>query len=346
MGLALLLTLATGVRAREGQALERRAEPVEGAFTMLVPAGWSADGGLFRVDPGRAGGPLNSMEAKCGLGWRGANGREFRILPDWTFAHPGVGGGFFLPGSVYQGATVRPLQDAGAALREGFAALRPGARLLSEPVVKRLPGEIRALEAGLQATNALLAAAGLGGQPFRADAAGAVFDYEQDGRRWREAATLAVVDMPAALSWKTTRGLSFRAPLEDFERARPLFDAMRASIRFDPGWVLREAQGQRERAETVLRVQEEIRRVDEEILAKSRVNREEIVGDEYLVLSGQEEYLDPVSGETVVDTDAWRFRWRNAAGDVYYTDREDEDPGAFLHGAGWTRTPVRPRRNE
>lgn len=342
----LLFGTARTSLAMDSQVLERRLEPMEGAFSMLVPRGWQGRGGLFRVDPLKAGGPMNSMEAKCDLVWKSPEGVEFHILPDWTMAHPGIGGGFFPVGGNYQGAVIRPLEDAATALRGRFAELRPQARSLSQPMIRQLPGEIRSLDAGLESLNAQLAALGMGGQAFRTDAAGGVFEYEEGGRRWREVIVLGVVDMPAALSWKTTRCLAFRAPAERFDEVRPLFDAMRASIRFERDWVLRESQGQRERADIVLRVQQEVRRVDDEILARSRVNREEIVNDQYLVLTGQEEYVDPHSGDVVVDTDAWRCRWRNAGGDVYYTDREDEDPNAIFHSDGWVRTPVRTRRNE
>lgn len=43
------------------------AEPKENAFTMLVPKGWLVEGGIYRVDPSRAGGPGNSVEAKCDI---------------------------------------------------------------------------------------------------------------------------------------------------------------------------------------------------------------------------------------------------------------------------------------
>jgi hypothetical protein len=71
------------------------------------------------------------------------------------------------------------------------------------------------------------------------------------------------------------------------------------------------------------------------------------MNDNYLVLTGQEEYRNPHTGETEVDTNAFRYRWVNAIGNYYYTDREDLDPNTFLHGGGnYARSPVRQRRNE
>jgi len=43
------------------------AEPQEGAFTMLVPRDWIVTGGIFRVDPNKAGGTLNAIEAKIDI---------------------------------------------------------------------------------------------------------------------------------------------------------------------------------------------------------------------------------------------------------------------------------------
>ena len=50
----------------------------------------------------------------------------------------------------------------------------------------------------------------------------------------------------------------------------------------------------------------------------------------FLVLTGQEEFVNPRTGEIETDTNAFRYRWTTSGGDVYYTNREDEDPNIFL----------------
>ena len=123
-------------------------------------------------------------------------------------------------------------------------------------------------------------------------------------------------------------------------------DVVRFSIRFNPDWILKESQGQQERAKIVMKVFDEIRRIDREIVQKTTINREEIMNDNFLVLTEQEEYVNPYTGETEVDTDSYKYRWVTSGGDVYYTNREEEDPNTFLQRTDYKRTPVRKRKNE
>lgn len=342
-------TVARGGEApgrASGVAFSRRMEPREKAFSLLVPRDWRLKGGLFRVNPLQAGGPLNSVEAKCDLTLSDPKGQiAFRILPDIVYAHVGIGGGVFPPGAVYQGARVRKLGSAKAHLQHLFAANHRGVSGVKFLKVARLPGEVTAMDRAMAYTNRLLAAIGGRGMTFRNDAAAAVVQYRRGSVTYKEVLLTGIVDMRAALTWKNTRTLSFRAPAADFERWRPVFDIIRASVRFNPRWVLKEAKGQQARADFILKVFAESRRIDDEILRRSRINREEIMNDNYLVLTGQEEYRNPHTNKVDLDTDAYRYRWTTASGDRYYTDHEDDNPNHRLKG-GYKRSPVRKRRNE
>ena len=331
-----------------GLAFIRINEPKENAFSILVPRGWQAQGGIYRVNAATAGGPLNAIEAKCDLLFvsdpRGTV--AFRILPDIVYGHVGIGGGFWQPGSNYQGATVRQLEDAPTHVQSIFTAIHGDQVSPQVLKVARLPGEVQSLERGLAYTNQIFAQIGLGHMAFQGDAAGAVFEYDENGIRFREVIVTGVVDMRAALTWKNTRTLAFRAPADQFDAWRPVMDIMRSSVRFNLNWVIKEMQGQRERAEYVMKIYDEIRRIDQEIVSRTNVNREEIMNDNYLVLTGQEEYVNPHTNQVERDTDAYRYRWTTPGGDVYYTNNESEDPNIFLHGGGYERTPIRKRRNE
>jgi hypothetical protein len=348
----LIMALAHSGRAAgnkgAGLSFIRQQEPNEGAFSILVPQGWQSKGGIFRVNPLQAGGPLNALAAKCDLTLQ-SDGRatvSFRILPDIVYAYAGIGGGFFPPGANYQGATVRRLEDAPTHLRSLFSVLRPGATGVKVLKLQRLPGEIRSLDQGTAYTNQLLMQIGGQAMTVRHDAAGGVFEYTESEVRYREVLLTGIVDSPAALTWNNTRTLAFRAPAAEFARWRPVMDIMRFSIRFNPQWILKESQGQQERAEIVRKVFDEVRRLDREIVLRTTINREEIMNDNFLVLTEQEEYVNPHTNEVEMDTDAFRYRWVTPGNDVYYTDREDEDPNTFLQRTDYKRTPVRKRRNE
>ena len=346
----LFLLLPGWATAKEygGIALTRLYEPGEKAFSMLVPKGWRMEGGVYRVDALRGGGPLNAMEAKCDLVVKkdSRGSVAFHIYPDIVYAHPGIGGGFFPVGSNYQGAEVKPLPDAAGFLRALFGYTHPRAEAVKILKIRRLPGEKRSIDRGFAYMNRLLGRIGMPALTFESDAAGGLFEYRENGVRYREVLLTGIVDMRGAMTWKNTRTLSFRAPAASFDRWKPLMDIMRFSIRFNPEWVLREAEGQRDRAAIVMKVYEKMRQIDREIARKSRINREEIMNDNFLVLTGREEYLNPHTGEIEQDTDAFRYRWETPQGDLYYTNREDENPNHIFHVTGFKRTKIRKRRNE
>ena len=352
--MTFLILMITAALARpggtkpSGLCFIRIDEPNEGAFTILMPQGWQTKGGIFRVNAYEAGGPLNAMEAKCDLILKSdPNGTvSFHILPDIVYAHVGIGGGFFPPGSYYQGAEIRQIVDAQTFLTNLFSTIRPNAEEVRIVKITSLPGEKASLDRSLAYLNQLLIQIGLSGMSFQSDAAGAVFEYREGPQRFTEVMLTGIVDMRAAMTWKNTRTLAFRAPTEQFERWRPVMDIIRFSVRFNPTWVLKEMQGQQQRAKIVQKFYEEMRRIDHEIALKTSVNREEIMNDNFLVLTEQEEYVNPHTGEVEVDTDAFRFRWETPGGDIYYTNREDENPNTFLKRTDYKLTPVRKRRNE
>lgn len=331
-----------------GISFQRIYEPREKAFSISVPRGWQHHGGIYRVNAAQAGGPLNAMEAKCDLRFqRDAQGTvAFHILPDIVYAHAGIGGGFWGPGAIYQGAVVRPIEAATTHVQSVFSQLHPNVPSTRAVKIERLPGEIRSMEQGLAYTNQLLARIGLPQGGFQCDAAGGVFEYTEGGTRFREVILTGVVDMKAAMTWKNTRTLVFRAPAAEFDHWRPVMDIMRFSIRFHPKWVLSEMQGQKERADIVMKVYDEIRRIDREIIQKTAINREEIMNDNFLVLTGQEEFVNPHTHAVEMDTDAYKYRWTTPGGDVYYTNREAENPNIFMQRTDYKRTPIRKRRND
>jgi hypothetical protein len=74
-------------------------------------------------------------------------------------------------------------------------------------------------------------------------------------------------------------------------------DVIRFSIRFNPQWILKEAEGQQQRVDFVMKIYDEIRRIDQEIIRKTTINREEIMNDNFFVLTEQEEFVNPHTGK-------------------------------------------------
>ena len=132
--------------------------------------------------------------------------------------------------------------------------------------------------------------------------------------------------MPAAFTWKNTRTLSFRTPVKQFKRWSPIMDIMRFSVRFNPRWILKECKGQRKFANIIMKVYENIRNIDQQILKRTTINQKEIMNDNFLVLTEQEEFVNPHTGNVEVDTDAYKFRWVTPGGNIYYTNQEMKIP--------------------
>ncbi|MFH2092949.1 MAG: hypothetical protein ABIJ31_11355 [Pseudomonadota bacterium] len=328
-----------------GIVFEKKNEPKEHAFTIKVPKGWSMEGGVFRLLAHEIGGPLNATESKCDLTLKSDSRGSiyFRILPDIVYAHPGIGGGFFPVGTGYQGAEIKPFVDAPTFVAQVFTYLHPNAKKLKILKLQRLAGEKQALDQGMAHMNQILNSINM--QSNQSDVAGGVFEYMEDKIMYREVILSAVLNMPAAVIWKNTRTLAFRAPAQNFNQWRATMDIIRFSIQFNLNWLIKEFQGQDQLARKAASVFKEMNRIDQEILQKSNINRNEIMNDNFLALTGQEEFVNPQTKEIETDTDAYRYRWKSPGGDMYYTNNEDDDPNIFLHQSGFERTPVRKRKN-
>jgi hypothetical protein len=343
---SFVFTPCTEAKQPVGMFFQIRNEPREQAFTIKVPKGWLLEGGIFRLLAHEIGGPLNATESKCDLTLKSdSDGRVyFRFLPDIVYANPNIGGGYFPVGSGYQGAEIKPFVDAPNFVIQVFTYLHPHAKKLEILRIQRLAGEKQALDHGLAQMNRILNSIGL--QSTQSDVAGGLFEYMEGNIKYREIILSAVLNMPAAFIWKNTRTIAFRAPIQEFDHWRATMDIIRFSVRFNLNWLRKEFQGQNELAQKAANVFREMNRIDQEIAQKSNINRSEIMNDNFLVLTGQEEFVNPHTGDVETDTDAYKYRWKTQGGDIYYTNNSNEDPNDFLHPLEFKRTPIRKRKNE
>lgn len=329
--------------ALDSIAFRRVAEPREKAFTILLPHGWSINGGIYRVNAAQAGGPLNAIEAKCDITFasdeRGSV--RFRRLPNTVYAVVrGPAAPMFPVGTNYQGAEVRPLMSAKGFLDTLFRTMHPGARNVRVVDTRQLPKMTKAYYQAARSINEQLAMVGI---RIDFDTAGMLVDYDEDGQRFRELLYTGITDRKD--SWHNSDTIAFRAPAATFEQWRAVFDIMRYSVRLNPQWVLAEAGGQSERAGEVIRVYQEVQRLSRDIARHKSETTGEIMNENYLMLTGQEEFVNPETNEVELDTNEFRYRWKTPGDDVFYTNREDEDPNIrkVLNRSDFHRTPVRKR---
>jgi len=330
---------------------EKRWEPREKAFSVMVPRGWKTEGGTFHINPLETNGPGNSIDTKCDFTVKrdDAGTVYIRWLPTWNYADLSspqfaMTAGFFPPGSHYQGMPVRPLPGVFAFLQETFPRLHPratGVKVVEKHDMPELAAVYRRLN---KPVNDMMAPLGL--PPMGFSAGGIVLEYQEGGVRYREALLAALVDnRGGAASWSNQHTLALRAPSAEAERWKPVLDIVRRSLRFNPQWVAAYARAQGERAQMARETMEYIQRIDQEILENRRKTHADIRHENYLFLTGQEEYVNPYTREVERDTSEFKHRWTNFNGDRIYSEDRDFDPNKVreLNNVEWKKTPVRER---
>jgi hypothetical protein len=318
---------------------KRIAEPNEGAFTLLAPAGWRTHGGIVRVNPSAAGGTLNAVAAKLDFTLSSPDGRiSVHWYPENTFIDPRrmPAAGMFPPGSNYNGAMVLALQDAFGYLEQGFRHLHPRAAAYNVKGKYPLPAAVKSYSAVAQMMRIPI--------QFRYDAGLMVVTYQEDGANWEEALYTAVQDFGDAGAglWNNKDTLGVRAPAGRLESTGRIVSIILNSIQLNPQWVHGEVMGQVRRNEISIRSQADIARLDREIADHRRRTNAEINNQMYHNLMGSEEYVNPLTKKIETGSNAWNHRWVNERGEAIYSDDPNYDP-ARSGLDGYQRSPVRKR---
>ncbi len=178
---------------------------------------------------------------------------------------------------------------------------------------------------------------------FRYDAALIVVEYQEGGAA-EEALYTAVQDWGAAGAglWTNKDTFSVRTVEGGLDKVGRIVSVILNSTRLNPKWVEGEIRGQIRRNEIALRTQQEIQRLDREIVEHRRRTNSEINNQMYHNLMRTEEYVNPLTKEVEVGSNEWNYRWVNDKGEAIYTDDTNFDPErAGLKG--FVRSPVRKR---
>jgi hypothetical protein len=323
--LAVLIATWSGTAAVEESKVihfHRVSEPHEGAFTMLVPDGWQTVGGVYRVNPTRAGGAGNSVAAKVDfLVKRDAAGTVMvHTLPDNLYMdmRRSPAAAMFPPGSNYNGMVVSPPMDALSYLANvAFRFTRPQARNVSVAVKLPLPGVARSYDRVCR---------NMGLPPdFRNDAALMLVAYEEGGVQYKEVLYTDVQVMLFGM-WGNKDTYMARAPANEFDRMCRVFKVMHESVRLNPQWMAREIQSQAVRGQMINDVQHRLQEIDAEIVQHRQATNAEINSQIQLMLAGKTTTIDPHTGKAaVVPADQGQvFFGKN--GDVLLADDPAFDP--------------------
>jgi hypothetical protein len=171
--------------------------------------------------------------------------------------------------------------------------------------------------------------ANIGIAPMTFQSLAILVEYTENRVRFREVLFTTLGDNRAGtLAWSNERTLMFRAPAESFDRWKPLLDTIRESFSFNPKWAAAVQRNGDDRAKRALETQRAINRVSAEIAANHAKTNDEINHENWLLLTGQEEYKNPYTGEVECGTSAYAHRWENKQGDILYTNENGFDPNS------------------
>lgn len=324
-------TSPSGARKKSAPtvAFRRVAEPNEHAFTMLVPRGWLVEGGIFRVDPNRVGGTMNSIEAKCDISVKSDNAGTvmLRRLPKYNFADGPMLPPTHGPGMNYNGALVTPLPTVTNYLMWVLHQTRPGigdVRIVRQEPLPKLADLFRRLSAPM---NTSLAQVGI--RPPSYHAGFLIVEYSENNRRFKELLYTVLIDARASMAvWANDMTTTMRAPVEEADRWKPVMDIVANSVQLDPKWVAGELRGQGERADIAKKLVNDLAKIDREIATHRTRTQQGIQTDQYLTITGQNDYTNPYTGKVERDTGEWSRRWVNASGEYIYSNDTNYDPNA------------------
>ncbi len=300
----------------------------EKAFKVLIPQGWSVDGGIYRLDPVAMNGAANATEGKLDFKiMKDKQGKTMmRWLPEMFYIDmsmsPAGQMGLFQQGSFNNGMIVMPIMSAENYLTSSvFSYYHPNASNIRVKNTKKLPDLAKMVK------NETKLIMDLG---FTYDAAMVEVEYTEDGINYEEQLVAAIVNMGAAAGgmWKNRYTFYTRAPKGQLKSVKPAFAHIGNSIRLNPQWVQKELKAVAANNDALLKTQREIIRIGNEITRHRQRTNEIIMQDAYNILTGQEDYVNPYSGEVEQGTNEYEYRWVSDGDHVIYTDDPNYDPNA------------------
>ena len=336
---------------------QRKAGSSENAFTILAPQGWQMAGGIQRFNPNTERLTAQNVEAKLDFAVKSdaAGTQMVRWCPEIKYCDGRWWNGMLAPGSIYNGMPVYPVVPAVQFLAQiMFAWAHPQAQA-AQLLEQKPASDMLEKYQNFARQNGL---------SFQYDAAVAIYSYTEGGVQYKEQATTLIENMGQAGMgmWSNKGAWYLRAPVSEFDAWLPVLRTIFLSFKFNPAWLEDEHQAQailsrslmeahqaeRYRAQQARETRDYIHQAQADMREQRSQTQAEIRHGEYLALRGQDEYVNPISGEIDLDSNEWSQRWVTPGGDVYFSNNADDNPnnitgGGVLDRTDWQRTPQRPR---
>jgi hypothetical protein len=182
---------------------------------------------------------------------------------------------------------------------------------------------------------------------FQYDAASVTVTYVENGVRLQEQMFTVIENMGQAGGglWQNRNTVSARAPVEEFKAWEKVGAIIYYSVKINPQWLAAVIQATNQRNQTALATQKTIQQLDAEIVAHRQKVNAEIRHNGYLSLTGQEDYVNPHTGETEIRPDGWKYHWQNPSGEVIVSNDGNYNPNhdVNLKRSDFKKSAVRPR---
>ena len=295
------------------------------ALSLLIPAGWKAEGGVLWF-------PDHSILASLIMKVTDpATGATLEFLPRQNFTwieQPVVP---MEPGTNYMGNLVlQPIHDVAHFVEVVYAPQAlPHLRGVEPTTSDDLP---QVAEAVAQV---------YGGQS-QVRASRVRYEYQRDGKPWEEDVfvTLAFSDFPGSTIWGVHSACAFRAPRGELDKVAPLMSSSLNTVRLSLDWYAgymhvqklfmnRMNQGLRSAAaisETVTRNAEEIRQMYGESYKQAQASQDRISQGWSEAIRGVETYKNPFEDRPVQLPGGYKDAWVNSAGEYLLSNDTAYDP--------------------
>jgi hypothetical protein len=205
-----------------GQQLPRQIvrEPMEGAFTLQIPAGWTFQGRVNRNNIGGAG----SLQFSSG---RDPQGTVMLSMPSytWAFIEPMMAL-FSFPGGYPSLGFMTASKFAAQWVMGQLHKLRPDAQLVSaveRPDLAEI-GQWELLRSGYPLGT------------FETSVAMMEGIYTENGLRFREKSRVSVMRQPGQAMWNGLIDMVYRAPEPELETWEPVLTGSFNSMQISPQW--------------------------------------------------------------------------------------------------------------
>ncbi len=296
-----------------GLVLTLHTDPHQGAFHILIPRGWKAEGGM--VPSGVGWNIVDMVETNIGFRVTSPDGASFfGWYPRFYFQDPAIiahsSGGYLnpQPGHVLNGCWVFPFLNVAQYVQTvvfGHLAAREfqNPRMLGPAVAAHELKPLVPAAANRADYGYVNFECAIRGTPSY----GRIYSINYDLHGW---------------IWSTVGTFGWVAPKTRWKTDERIMELCIRSFRIDSAWAQRAAAGSRQRAEKYHEVIREMNRIDGEISRNRSQTRSDIQEEVYKVLTWQIETFDPTTGRSQY-LPLYNHAWTDGRGNYCLKDVDD-----------------------